>query len=120
MSQDPEPQGQIYTLDMLERLHEGLRLYGNAQNDLYYRIDALLRELRNPNLHTVELTTAYQIELWDRYGKDHLRMVIAVTSSIGIAHAAFDTAIKEHPNERLTLRWRTRLMRDSYRERPRG
>jgi hypothetical protein len=120
MSQDLEPQGQIYTLDLLERLHKGLRHYGNAQNDLYYRIDALLRELANPNLHTVELTTAYEIELWDRYGKDHLRMVIAVASNVSIAHAAFDAAFKEYPNERLTLRMGIRLLRDSDRERSRG
>jgi hypothetical protein len=70
-----KPVGQIYTLNLLERLHEGLRDFGKTKDELYWRIDALLRELRNPNLHEVELTTAFQIELWDRYGKDHLRMV---------------------------------------------
>lgn len=70
-----EPEGQIYTLNLLERLHAGLRDFGQTKDELYWRIDALLRELRNPNLHEVELTTAYQIELWDRHGKSHLRMV---------------------------------------------
>jgi len=88
-----EPEGQIYTLNLLERLHEGLRDFGRTKDELYWRINALLRELRNPNLHEVELTTAFQIELWDRYGK-HLRMVIAATSSVMIAHAAFDAAVK--------------------------
>ena len=64
-----EPEGQVYTLNLLERLHAGLRDFGQTKDELYWRIDALLRELRNPNLHEVELTTAFQIEVWDRHGK---------------------------------------------------
>ena len=64
----------------------------------------MLRQLANPNLHDVNLATAFRIELWDRYGRDHLRMVIAATSSITIAHAAFDAAIRQYVSERLTLR----------------
>jgi hypothetical protein len=107
-----EPAGQIYTLDLLERLHKGLRDFGQTKDELFWRIDALLRELRNPNLHEVELTTAFQIELWDRYGKSHLRMVIAATSSIMIAHAAFDAAVKEYAAEHLTLRKGAMVLRD--------
>ena len=57
-----EPEGQIYTLNLLELLHEGLRDFGKTKDELYWRIDALLRELRNPNLHEVELTTAFQLK----------------------------------------------------------
>jgi hypothetical protein len=39
-----------------------------------------LRELANPSLHEINLATAFRIELWDRYGNDQLRMVIAATS----------------------------------------
>jgi hypothetical protein len=45
-----EPEGEIYTLVMLEQLREDLRLFGNAKTELYCRIDSLLRELANPNL----------------------------------------------------------------------
>jgi len=107
-----EPEGQIYTLNLLERLHEGLRDFGRTKDELYWRIDALLRELRNPNLHEVELTTAFQIELWDRHGKSHLRMVLAATSSIMIAHAAFDAAVKQYAAEHLTLRKGAMVLRD--------
>jgi hypothetical protein len=79
---------------MLEQLREDLRPLGNAKSELYFGIDALLRKLANPNLHDVNLATAFRIELWDRYGRDHLRMLIAATSSITIAHAAFDAAIR--------------------------
>jgi hypothetical protein len=96
--------GQIHTFGLLERLHEDLRIFGAAKSEFYSRIDKLLRELANPNLHEVNLVTAFKIELWDRYGKDHLRMVIAATSSIEIAHAAFDAAVRQYANEHLTLR----------------
>jgi len=89
---------------MLERLREDFRLFGNASGELYSRIDNLLRELANPNLHDINLATAFRIELWDRYSRDHLRMVIAATSSITIAHAAFDAAVRQYAGERLTLR----------------
>jgi hypothetical protein len=109
---DHEPQGQLYTLDLLERLHYGLDAFGAAKDELYFRIDRLLRELANPNLHEVGLVTAYHIEVWDRYGHDHLRMGIAVTSSIGIAHAAFDAAVGQYADERLTLRKGAMILRD--------
>jgi hypothetical protein len=105
MSQDPESEdGQLSKLGLLERLREGLRDYGAPGSDLYYRIDRLLQELaKTPTCTEIELTTAFQIELWHRYGKDHLRMVIAATSSIMTAHAAFDAAVKQYASERLTL-----------------
>jgi hypothetical protein len=103
MDGEAEQDGQIYTLGLLERLREDLRRYGHENDGLYSRIDRALRELANPNLHEVELATAFRIELWDRYGKDNLRMTIAVTSSIVIAQAAFDVAVSEHSSERLTL-----------------
>ena len=109
---DHEPQGQLYTLALLERLHHGLDAFGTAKDELYFRIDRLLRELANPNLHEVGLITAYQIEVWDRYGHDQLRMVIAVTSSIEIAHAAFDAAVRQYACERLTLRKGAMVLRD--------
>ncbi len=79
---------------------------------LYYRIDTALRQLANPNLHEVNLATAFKIELWDRYRRDHLRMVIAATSSIAIAHAAFDAAIVQYSGERLTLRKDAMVLRE--------
>jgi hypothetical protein len=89
---------------LLERLREDLRLFGGAKDELYFRIDRALCELANPNLHEVNLATAFRIELWDRYGRDDLRMVIAATSSISVAHAAFDAAVAQYAGERLTLR----------------
>src|SRR6516164_2977249 len=75
-------------------------------------INRALRELANPNLHDANLVTAFKIELWDRYGRDHLRMVIAATSSSAIAHAAFDAAVVQYGGERLTLRKGAMVLRE--------
>jgi hypothetical protein len=32
-----------------------------------------LRQLANPNLHNINLTSAYEVEMWGRLGKDNLR-----------------------------------------------
>jgi len=104
MTQGGATDGQLHTLGLLERLREDLRTFGEAKSELYVRIDGLLRELANPNLHEVNLATAFKVELWDRYGRDHLRMVIAATSSIMVAQAAFDAAVTQFTGERLTLR----------------
>jgi hypothetical protein len=116
MGDEHEQDGQIYTLGLLERLREDLRVFGGAKNELYFRIDKLLRELANPNLHDVFLASAFRIELWDRFGRDDLRMVIAVTSSISIAHAAFDAAKMQYVGGHLTLRKGGMLLRDNLRE----
>jgi hypothetical protein len=64
----------------------------------------VLRELTNLNLHDVNLVIALKIELWDRYGRYNLRMVVGAASSITIAHAAFGAAEKQFVGEHLTLR----------------
>jgi hypothetical protein len=111
---------QLHTLGLLEQLRKALHDYQGVNNDLYFKIDRALRELANPNLHELNLDCGFRIEVWDRYGNDHLRMCIAASNSVVVAHAGFDAALKEYPNDRLTLRNRSMLMRDSDRERKRG
>ncbi len=105
MTNEPEKYGQLYALGLIEKLRDDLCAFDGAKNELYYRIDRALRELANPNLHDVNLVTAFKIELWDRYGRDHLGMVIAATSSSDIAHAAYG-------GERLTLRKGSMVLRE--------
>src|SRR5690348_2004459 len=109
---EPEEDGQLYTLRLIEKLRDDLRAFDGAKDELYRCIEGALRELANPNLHDVNLVTAFKIELWDRYGRDHLRMVIAATSSIAIAHAAFDAAVVQYSGERLTLRKGAMVLRE--------
>jgi hypothetical protein len=60
--------GQLHTLGLLEQLRaESSQLWGTSSK-LYFRVDALLRELANPNLHDIA-NMAYRVELWDRHAK---------------------------------------------------
>ena len=98
-----EEDGQLHTLGLIEELRAECKRMWGTSSELYFRIDELLRELANPNLHEIFSTSAFQIELWDR-NADHIRWVVAATSSITIGHAAFDAAVAQYPKERLSLR----------------
>lgn len=74
------------------------------------RVDELLRQLANPNLHDIA-NMSFRIELRDRHA-EHIRWTVAASGSIVLAHAAFDAAIKEWPDERFTLRNGIMLMRE--------
>jgi hypothetical protein len=81
-------------------------------------MDKLLRELANPNLHDIPGNLPFRVELWDRHGQ-HIRWVIAASSSVAIGHAALGTAIATYPGERFTLRNGILVVRE-YPPRPRG
>ena len=79
MSQDRDDDGDIHTLGVLESLRAVLAALQSSNSDLYCRLDRVLREVADPNLHDIGLNHGFRIEVWDRYGKDHLRMCIAAT-----------------------------------------
>jgi hypothetical protein len=78
------------------------RLWG-ASSNAYLRVDGLLRQLVNPNLHDIPRNLPFRVELWDRPDQ-HARWVIAASSSVAIGHAALDAAIASYPSEQFTLR----------------
>jgi hypothetical protein len=104
MSQVPaDVDGELHTLGLLEQLREECKhLWGNSST-LYFRIDELLRELANPNLHDIPTRLPFRVEMWDRTDQ-HVRWLIAATSSVSVGHAALDAAIANYPGERFTLR----------------
>jgi hypothetical protein len=51
-----------------------------AYGGLYERVDKLLRELENPNLHDIA-NMSFRIELWDRHAL-HIRWAIAASGSM--------------------------------------
>ena len=111
MSQDPGCEdGQLHTLGLLERLRADTHLIQGAYGGLYERVDKLLRELENPNLHDIA-NMSFRVELWDRHAL-HIRWVIAASGSVFLAHAAFDEAVKQWPDQKLTLRNGMLLMRE--------
>ncbi len=111
MSQEPSDQdGQLHTLRILERLREKTSVIQDTYSDLYRVVDKLLRELENPNLHDIA-NMSYRVELWDQYAL-HIRWTAAAIGHIYIARAAFDQAVKEWPDQRLTLRQGTRVIQE--------
>jgi hypothetical protein len=103
LSMQSEPDGQPYTLGLLEQLRTECNKLGDASSDAYFRVDKLLRELANPNLHDIPRNLPFRVELWDPTDQ-HLRFVVAASSSAAIGHAALDAAIANFPGERFTLR----------------
>lgn len=71
------------------------------------RLPALLQP--SPSLNA---DNGFKIEEWDE--RDNLKSVLVISDSIALAHAAYDQAVKEWPDKRLTLRKRAWLMRRNY------
>ena len=53
MADDANDDGQLYTLGLLERLRTECKSLWSASSEAYFRVDELLRELANPNLHDI-------------------------------------------------------------------
>jgi hypothetical protein len=102
MSQAPE-EGQLHTLGLLEELREECKSLWGTSSEFYFRIDELLRELADPNLHDIPTRLPFRVELWDRHDQ-HIRWVIAAASSVAVGHAALHAAIASYPDQRFTLR----------------
>jgi hypothetical protein len=110
MATEPDD-GQLYALGLIQQLRAQCSELWGTSSTLYHRVDGLLRELSNPNLHNIFSVSAFRIEIWDRYG-EHIHWVIAASASITISNAAFDAAVREYPTQRLTLRKGAMLIRE--------
>jgi hypothetical protein len=111
MRESSDGEGQLHTLGLLERLRAECKDLWGTSSELYFRVDELLRELANPNLHDIPTNLPFRVEMWDRHDK-HIRWVVSASSSVAIAHAALDIAIANYPNERFTLRNGALLIRE--------
>jgi hypothetical protein len=87
---------------LLEQLGAQSRGLWGQSSKLYFRVDELLRQLSNPNLHDVAYMS-FRVELWDRYA-NHVRWTVAAAGSISVAHAVFEQALKDWPHEHFALR----------------
>jgi hypothetical protein len=58
--------GQLHTLGLLEQRREECKNLCGASSSFYFRVDKLLRELANPNLHDIPTRPPFRVELWDR------------------------------------------------------
>jgi hypothetical protein len=102
MGNDADDDGQLHTLGLLERLRSETNLIQGSYAGLYERVDKLLRELENPNLHDIR-NMSFRVELWDQHAL-HIRWVVAAAGSVFLARAAFEEAVKQWPDQKLTLR----------------
>ena len=91
-----------HTLSVPEQLREASRALG-ASSEAYFRVDELLRQLANPNLHDIPRNLSFRVEMWDQ-SDQHIRWVIAASASVAVGHAAMDAAIANYPDQRFTLR----------------
>lgn len=57
-------------------------------------------------------TLPFKIELWDE-GRTGVQRVLARVASSVLARAAYDAAVSEHANRRITLRRGARMIADS-------
>ena len=53
----------------------------------------------------------FRVELWDRHDQ-HIRLVIAASASVAVAHTALDATIASYPDQRLTLRNGIQVIRE--------
>ncbi len=100
---DSENDGQLRTLGLLEQLRAECASLWGTSSALYNRIDKLLCELANPDLHDIPMRLPFRVEMWDR-SDQRVRWVIAASASVAIGHAALDAAIANYPGQRFTLR----------------
>src|SRR6202042_202965 len=98
-----EGDGQLHTLSVLEQLREASKGLWGASSAAYFRVDELLRQLANPNLHDIPRNLPFRVEMWDQ-SDQHIRWVIAASASVSVGHAAMDAAIANYPDQRFTLR----------------
>jgi hypothetical protein len=104
MARDPtEGEGQLHTLSLLEQLRCECKVLWGASSEAYFRVDKLLRQLADPNLHDIPSNLPFRVEMWDR-NEQHIRWVIAASASVAVGHAAIDAAIANYPGQRFTLR----------------
>ena len=102
--------GHLHVLGLLEQLGAKSRELWGTSSKLYQRVDGLLRQHANPNLPDIPTNLPFRVELWDRHDQ-HIRWVIAASSSVAIGHAALYTAIANYPDQRFTLRNGIRVIR---------
>ena len=63
-----ENDGQLHTLSVLEQLREASKSLWGASSAAYFRVDELLRQLANTNLHDIPRNLPFRVEMWGSVG----------------------------------------------------
>jgi hypothetical protein len=59
-----ENEGQLHTLTVLEQLREASKSLWGTSSAAYFRVDEMLRQLANPNLHDIPRDLPFRVEMW--------------------------------------------------------
>jgi hypothetical protein len=59
-------EGQLHSLGLLEQLRDECKSLWSGSSAAYFRVDELLRQLANPNLHDIPRNLPFRMEMWDR------------------------------------------------------
>ena len=59
----PQADGQLHTLGLLQELREACKTLWGTSSKAYFRVDELLRELANPNLHDIPRNLPFRVEV---------------------------------------------------------
>jgi hypothetical protein len=110
-----DEEGQLHTLGLLEQLRDASNSLWGASSEAYFRVDELLRQLANPNLHDIPRDLPFRVEMWDQ-SDQHVRWIIAASASVAVGHAALDAAIVNYWDQRFTLRNGILVIRQHPRE----
>jgi hypothetical protein len=86
-----EGDGQLHTLTVLEQLREASKSLWGASSAAYFRVDELLRQLANPNLHDIPRNLPFRVEMRDQSDQR------AVRCSLGNLRIRGD-ATRPHPS----------------------
>ena len=71
-----EGDGQLHALTVLEQLREASKGLWGASSAAYFRVDELLRQLANPNLHDIPRNLPFRVEMWDQSDQHILRRLV--------------------------------------------
>jgi hypothetical protein len=81
--------------------------FGAGSSKLYFRVDELLRQLSNPNLHDIA-NMSFSAAQRDRRA-NLIRSTVATPGSVSVGDAAFEQAVKGWPHQPFTL-WRGMML----------
>lgn len=99
----PIEPSELRTLTLLEQLRAESAALSGTSSRLSARVEALLRQLADPKLSDIPINLPFRVEMWDRTD-EHVRWVVSASSSVMMAHAAFDIAVANYPDQMLRNR----------------
>jgi hypothetical protein len=107
-------EGDRYTLGLLLELRELAKEASDSNSTLAHRFHELLRSVSNPNAPEIAKELPFKVRQFAGHSDEVLR-TLSLNGNIELARAAFETARKIYPNDRLVLLWGSYVVEDTMR-----